>query len=282
MNCHIIANDGTITLHYDNKPYVVQPTHPLYQKIVTAIKGRKFKVAAKLAENTHIKQAVQKISKSVTIEDGAVLFKGQPVGGVVVERILTFVRKGLPYKPLVRFLENLQLNPSSRSVQELYMFLEHGNMPITDDGCFIGYKAITQDWKDKHTGTFDNNVGKTCEVIRNTVCDDFRVGCAQGLHIGSYKYANEFACGDDRIVLVKVNPADAVSVPEDAQFQKLRAWKYKVVAEVAREAPPLEEETFGDITPNDAVEPQEALQTFADSDVGCDECGEEDCDGYCC
>jgi len=270
MNCHLIANDGTITLHYDNKPYVVQTTHPLYNKIVTAIKGRKYKVAAKLADNTGVKEAVQKISKNISIENGEVLFKGQAVGGVVVDRILKFVRNGLPYKPLVRFLENLQMNPSSRAVQELYTFLEHGHMPITEDGCFIGYKAITNDWKDKHTHTVDNRVGKTPEVPRNAVDDDFRIGCSTGLHIGSYEYANGFAGGDDRIVLVKVNPADAVCVPEDANFQKLRAWKYKVVAEVARQSPPLAEETFGDITPNE--EPVEALDE--DEEEFCTDCGE--------
>jgi hypothetical protein len=148
-------------------------------------------------------------------------------------------------------------------------------MPITDDGCFIGYKAITNDWKDKHSRTFDNRVGKTPTVPRNTVDDDFRNGCSHGLHIGSYKYANEFARGDDRIVLVKVNPADAVSVPEDCEFQKLRAWRYKVIAEVDRTAPPLESETFGEVTPND-----ECTQC-GESDCVCYEtegCDEEDCD----
>ena len=274
MNSSMITNDGTIVLVHDNKAYTISNSHANYHKIITAIKGRKFKVAARLAENEAVKRTIQKLSKSIAVDDGQVLFRGTPVGGIVVERILKFVREGLPYKPLVRFLENLQANPSSRSVQELYTFLEHGHMPITDDGCFIGYKAVTNDWKDKHTGTFDNRVGKTCEVLRNTVDDDFRVGCSKGLHIGSYEYANSFACGDDRIVLVKVNPADAVCVPEDCNFQKLRAWKYKVVAEVPRQSPPLDGETFGDVTPNEeTVEPVDFRF--------CSDCGDSE-DECCC
>lgn len=282
MNSSLISHDGTITFTHECRAFTVPTTHPNYHKILTAIKGRKFKAAQRLAESTGVKNAIQKLTKRVTVDNGQVLFNGQPVGGVVVDRILKFIREGLPYKPLVRFLENIQENPSSRSVQELYKFLEHGNMPITEDGCFIGYKAITNDWKDKHSRTFDNRVGKTPTVPRNTVDDDFRNGCSRGLHIGSYKYANEFARGDDRIVLVKVNPADAVSVPEDCEFQKLRAWRYKVVAEVPRESPPLEQETFGDIDVasecNSDDEATDGCESFC-GDCGiegpCD-CGEED------
>lgn len=252
MNSSIITNDGTIVFTHKGKAHTVNPTHTNYAKILTAIKGRKFVVAARLSESTGVKEAVQRLSNRIVVDGGQVLFDGTPVGGVVVDRILKFVREGLPYKPLVRFLENLQLNPSARSVQELYKFLEHKHMPITDDGCFIGYKAIRNNWTDKHTGRFDNRVGKTPEMLRNTVSDDFEQGCAQGLHIGSYEYANGFAGGDDRIILVKVNPADCVSVPKDSNFQKLRAWRYTVVEEVARTAPPLEAETFGEVTPNDA------------------------------
>ncbi len=251
MNSSIIASDGTITFTHKNRMFTVANTHTNYHKILTAIKGRKFNVAQRLAESQGVKNSVQKLSKRIVVDGGQVLFDGQPVGGIVVERILKFVREGLPYKPLVKFLENLQLNPSSRSVQELYTFLEHRHMPITDDGCFIGYKAITNDWKDKHTRTIDNHVGKSPEMPRNRVDDNFENGCSDGLHIGSYEYANSFASGDDRMVLVKVNPADAVSVPKDANFQKLRAWKYRVMAEVDRTAPPLDGETFGNVTPND-------------------------------
>lgn len=247
MNSFIISNDGTIVFTHNGRSHTIGNTHPQYSKILTALKGRKYVVAAKLVD---MKESIQKLSKKIVVKDGQVLFNGNVVGGVVVERILKFVREGLPYKPLVRFLENLQANPSSRAVQELYKFLEHKHMPITEDGCFIGYKAITNDWKDKYTHSVDNRVGQTPELPRNSVVDDFRVGCAAGLHIGSYEYACGFATGNDRIVLVKVNPADAVCVPEDSGWQKLRAWKYKVMEEVERTAPPLEEETFGDVSPD--------------------------------
>ena len=273
MNGYMITNDGTINFVHDGKSYSVASTHTNYQKVLTAIRGRKYRVAVKLATSEGVQKAIQKLSSKVTVKDGQVLFEGQPVGGVVVERILRFVRAGLPHKPLVRFLERLQQNPSNRSVQELYKFLEHENMPLTDDGCFIGYKAIRNDWTDKHTGTFSNKIGSTPSVPRNTVCDDFNVGCGVGLHVGSYAYANGFAGDGDRIVLVKVDPADAVSVPSDSNYQKLRVWRYRVMEEVARDAAPLAGETFGDV----AAEPVEAVQDddFEDEIVEAE--ADEDC-----
>ena len=62
----------------------------------------------------------------------------------VVGRILDFMREGLPYKPLTRFVEKLMENPSRRAVNELYAFLEHKNMPLTPDGNFLAYKGVRE------------------------------------------------------------------------------------------------------------------------------------------
>jgi hypothetical protein len=129
-------------------------------------------------------------------------------------------------------------------------------------------------------------VGQTVEVPRNTVDDDFRIGCSKGLHIGTYEYANSFAGPSDRIVLVKVNPADAVSVPLEENCTKLRAWRYKVIEEVARRSPPLSSETFGDIPDDNQNECYTCGQTSCDGycdgeDRPCEYCGSEYCYGSC-
>ncbi len=74
------------------------------------------------------------------IENGVVLHNGVPVHNVIADRIVTFLDAGLPFEPLVKFLENLLLNPSARAVAEGYEFLENKNLPVTDDGHFIAYK----------------------------------------------------------------------------------------------------------------------------------------------
>lgn len=274
MNSSMIV-DGTIFFTHGTDRHVVDKSHVNYAKILTAIKGRKFGVASRLAANTGVTQAVQKLSDRITVNGGEIRFDDEVIHNVVTERILAFVREGLPYKPLARFLERLQANPSRRSINELYKFLEHKNMPITDDGCFIAYKAIRNNWTDKHTGTKDNHVGKTPEEPRNTVDDDFTHGCSNGLHAGSYEYAMSFASGDDRVVLVKIDPADVVSVPSDCSFQKLRACRYRVMEEIPRDSKPLTDETY---QVEASSEPLAVIND--DDDDDCWDCGEvgDDCE----
>jgi hypothetical protein len=140
--------------------------------------------------------------------------------------------EGVMYKRLIRFLDKLMQNPSRRAVSELYRFLEHKNMPITPEGDFIAYKGVNSNFTDRHTGKFDNSVGQTLEMSRNTVCDDANIGCSEGFHAGSYEYANGYASGGGHLLAVQIDPSDVVSVPHDCDCQKLRTAKYKVVGVV--------------------------------------------------
>ena len=56
--------------------------------------------------------------------------------------------------------------------------------------------------------------------------------CSHGLHIGSFDYAEGWSGCDGKLLLVEFDPQDAVSVPTDCSFQKLRVAKYKVVADL--------------------------------------------------
>ena len=97
---------------------------------------------------------------------------------------------------------------------------------------------------DKYTGnSFRNNVGDTCEMNRRQVSDDCGQGCAAGLHVGTFDYANEWAGNGGVVVLVKFSPADIVSVPTDCDHKKMRVSQYEVVS-VAREQ--LEEVVYED------------------------------------
>jgi hypothetical protein len=63
---------------------------------------------------------------------------------------------------------------------------------------------------------------------RGKVDDDFRRGCSFGFHVGTREYATSWG---PRTMLVKVDPADVVSVPSDCECQKLRTSRYTVVCE---------------------------------------------------
>jgi hypothetical protein len=120
-----------------------------------------------------------------------------------------------------------------QSQKELYDFLEHEHLPITEDGHFLAYKAVRSDFKDKYRGVFDNSVGKVCQMQRAKVDDDRSRGCSDGLHAGALNYVASYGNLDagDKIVIVKINPKDVVSVPSDCNHEKLRTCRYEVVGE---------------------------------------------------
>jgi hypothetical protein len=64
------------------------------------------------------------------------------------------------------------------------------------------------------------------------------------LHIGSYDYANSWAGDGGKLLLVEFDPQDAVSVPDDSSFQKLRVAKYKVVADITDTRKELEKAVY--------------------------------------
>lgn len=207
--------------------------HPNYKTLLDAIKTGDEK---KFVAHVDIPKAIAKKSGGlVEVVNGQVCYKGEVVHNVVANRILEFMNVGLPFQPLVNFLGNLLENPSRRSVEQLYTFLENKNLPITDDGCFLGYKAVRHDWKDKHSGKITNTPGTVVKVARSSVDDDFRNQCSYGLHVGGIEYVRSFGGGDDRFLIVKVNPKHAVAVPTDHQCQKLRVEEYLVVKEVSKD-----------------------------------------------
>jgi len=229
--------DGNLTVILKNKAHQVIPDHTNYKLILEALPTA---TEDELLELVDIEKAIATFSQGqVSIVNGKVMFEGEEVHGSISKRIIEFMSKGLPFQPLVNFLENLMKNPSMQSQQELYDFLEHENLPVTEDGCFLAYKAVNSDFKDKWRGTFDNKVGQVCEMRRAKVDDNRKVGCSQGLHAGALNYVANYGNVDagDNIVIVKINPEDVVSVPSDCNCEKLRTCKYEVVGLYQGELP---------------------------------------------
>jgi hypothetical protein len=223
--------DGNLTLVLNNRTYQVLPDHINYKMILEALPTA---TADELLEIVDVEKAVATFSDGlVEIKNGQVTYEGEVVHGSISKRILEFMSKGLPFQPLVNFLNNLMDNPSMQSQKELYDFLEHEHLPITSDGCFLAYKAVRNDYKDKYRGVFDNSVGNVCKMTRSKVDDDRGRGCSNGLHAGALNYVAGYGSVEqgDRIVIVKINPKDVVSVPSDCNCEKLRTCEYLVVGE---------------------------------------------------
>ena len=229
MSVPFMFVDGNLTVVLKNKSHQVLPDHLNYKMIMEALPTAS---EDELLGMVDVETAVASFSDGrVTVENGVVKFDGDEVHGSISKRILEFMKNGLPFEPLVQFLHNVMENPSMQSQRELYDFLEHENLPITEDGYFLAYKAVRSDFKDKYRGVFDNSVGQVCEMVRAKVDDNREVGCSQGLHAGALSYVASYGSVDsgDKIVIVKINPKDVVSVPKDCDCQKLRTCRYEVV-----------------------------------------------------
>ena len=223
--------DGNLTLVLNNKSYQVLPDHINYRMILDILPTASSEELLKVVD---IEKAVATFSDGlVEIKNGQVTYEGEVVHGSISKRILEFMSKGLPFQPLVNFLNNLMENPSMQSQKELYDFLEHENLAITSDGHFLAYKAVRSDFKDKYRGIFDNSIGNVVTMQRAKVDDNRARGCSDGLHAGALNYVASYGSVEngDRIVIVKINPRDVVSVPSDCNCEKLRTCRYEVVAE---------------------------------------------------
>ena len=247
--------DGNLTLILDNRAHQILPDHINYKLIMDNLSTAS---ESELLELVDIQTAVASFSHGkVEVKNGKVFYEGDEVHGAISKRILEFMSKGLPFEPLVNFLNNLMDNPSMQSQKELYDFLEHQYLPVTEDGCFLAYKAVRSDYLDKYAGKFRNKVGDVCEMTRAKVDDNRGVGCSQGLHAGALNYVAGYGSleAGDKIVIVKINPKDVVSVPNDCNCEKLRTCRYEVVGEYQGELlKPLYKSDFSEDNYHDDVD----------------------------
>ena len=225
-----ILNEGeNLTVVINGKPLMWDKSNPAFPEACKALKEDDWEKLESLAD---LEKAVENFfyeDGNIKVADGVVYYKDESVHNHTVDIILNFMRKGLKYQPLVKFLDKLMQNPSRRAVNELYSFLEHKQMPITPNGNFLAYKGVRDDYTDWYSGKFANNVGTVLEMPRNGVCDDAEQGCSYGFHAGTYEYAQNYGSGG-HLLMVEINPADVVSVPNDCECQKLRTCKYEVKA----------------------------------------------------
>jgi hypothetical protein len=230
MSFPFLIQGNNIVVVIDNKPHTINKTHITYQKVLDAIKAGDWETVRDVIEP---KKVVIEYGKgNVEVQGDKLFWKGKEFHNALSNRMIGMLQEGLPVEPLVLFMENLMKNPSKRSVTELYGFLEKNNLPITSDGHFLAYKKVRKDFKDIHSGTMDNSVGKVVEMERNEVDDDQNRTCSTGLHFCSQNYLNHFGGSDSRTVIVKINPADVVSIPTDYDNSKGRACKYEVIGEL--------------------------------------------------
>ena len=276
-----IFNENSVTIFWDGKPYTIRKDHANYHNVEQAIIDGRYD---DLEEHLDIARAVENfVEGEIEVKDEIVYYKGHRLHGVVVDKLLAMLRAGMKDSaPLTNFITRLQANPSANSVNELYSFMSYKALANTPEGKVYGYKGVQSDYWSS-TGNADtivvqgetnerhqilNAVGATIEVARRCVDDNKDNHCSFGLHVGSYDYANGWAGESGRLLLVEFDPQDAVSVPTDCDFQKLRVSKYKVISDITDTRKELNTPVY------EANKP-----IYGSNDDGC--CEDEECDYDC-
>lgn len=234
---HILNGNGTISIMIDGAMKPIDTAHKNYPQIKEALIAKDWDAIPDLVNLTkEVEAAIQTnetVAGTVRIVDGEVLYNGAAIHNTLTDRIVAMAKEGFDIAHMVKFLENLMLNPSYRAVNELYGFLEAGSIPISENGTFLAYKKITRDFKDIYTGKINNSIGQTISMPRNMVNEDSNQTCSAGLHVCSYDYLPSFGtAGGDRVVICEINPRDVVSIPSDYNNTKMRCCEYTVIGEV--------------------------------------------------
>lgn len=263
-----LITNRSITISFDGDTKTVMKESPNYDKLLLALREERWDdIPGLLTPET----AVSHMSHGdMRVENGQVFVKAADgdfaVPSGLNTTILFYIENSLPFEPLVKFAINLSQNPSYRSVQQLFTFLEKNNFTITEDGKFIAYKSVRNDFMDVHSGKYDNSIGNVVSMPRNQVNEDPEQTCSYGLHVANYDYAHSIYAGPVT-VFVEVNPKDVVAVPVDYNNAKMRVCEYKVLGLSKGE---IKDPIYRDVNPEDR---DADINDDMDVDLDDDECG---------
>jgi len=229
-----MSHSGNITADHitivssDGESGTVNTDHPKYAEALAAVREGNFNDFMLIA-NPII--AIKKYANDrIVIDAGVVLLDGNELHHHMADRMIGMIDEGHGVEPLANFIVNLFDNPSKRAVDELYGFLEISDLQITDDGHFVAYKKINEDWTDVYTGKIDNSIGAVVSMPRNMVDEDQDRTCSTGLHFCGRAYLTMYP--GERTVVVKINPRDVVAIPSDYDNHKGRTCRYEVIEEL--------------------------------------------------
>ena len=143
----MLVTEDVISLVINGKPYSVNRSSPTYGQVEAGLRDRLSD--EELVKLFTISGAVRRFSSGdFEVVGDTVQYKGEAVPKLVSDRLIHLMRDGMPYEFLKNFWTRLHNNVSLRVRNELYTFLEHKGMCITESGMVRAYKAVRNDWLD--------------------------------------------------------------------------------------------------------------------------------------
>lgn len=240
MVAYSISKDS-LSIVFNGKQFNYKNDHPDYDDLIKLFDSGKSESALESALSAIFNRANdfrEKLSEHISIKGQHLFYDDEEITGVLSKQILQFYYEKLPVANLIAFFERVMCNPDKKVAKQLFSWIEKQGLMISPDGYFYGYKAVDKDYKshfkDEKGRKVKYEIGKWTIKKREDCDADPNEACSRGLHVGSFDYAKGFRSHigtSGRLLCVKVDPADVVSVP-NYDTTKLRCCRLFVDSEV--------------------------------------------------
>lgn len=229
----IMTEDSiNITDRETGDTYTIVATHPDFEDVKDFLFEKDLDSAVAII---NVKKGLVKWSKGhLEVGYDGLTYMGMDITNSLAERILRMIREGdKGFTKFSNFMVLVMENENKKNRERLMEFVSADNVEITEDGYMIGFKSVRDDYMDKHSGKFRNQVGDEPSEPRHVIDEDDHNTCSRGLHVCSAAYLSGYHVkGKDKLMRVLVDPRDVVAVPFDYYNSKMRVCKYKVVEDI--------------------------------------------------
>lgn len=227
----IITREDTYTVESEDN-------EALYKEVLARVGANDFDGAIQLIKDAEKESGegyeVLDEENHLVMFDGELFYYGVHLISTIAKRIEKDAAEGTLDDCYIKFLVRLLRNPSAKSVEMLYDFMQANDIDILPDGRIKCFRGVTQlpdgSCVDYHSGKVPQYEGCFISMPRNFVEDNPEVACSHGLHCASAEYAKDYGV----LTEVAVDPADVVSVPYDYNFAKCRCCRFEILMAPAK------------------------------------------------
>lgn len=244
MQFNLVRREGNanITAVIDGELYPADDAHPNFDDLVqAAVDGDEEAFLALYDASIKVAEVFADLTDRVVVRNSRVWIDQNEVNDVYADTIVKFVQEEVDsaaFSALVNFLEKVYSNVDADVRENLSRWLKAEDFTILPNGNILGYRGLNSDYTSVHAGPgivngervnghLDNSVGNVVEIDNDLVEVNPSIGCAPGLHVGTYAYAQGWARG--AVVSVEVDPRHVRSVPYECNDSKMRVSRYKVL-----------------------------------------------------
>ena len=237
---HLILPNSIVITSTEGMPISIDSSHPNYEEVKTLLTTK----TGTYDQITDLMQPMKEFRRVLSTSN----FYENADGDICIDidsyqfvlplelqmEVVRVNRANGNLVPLEAFVTRLASNPDKDVHRQLYGFISACGLTLTEDGHFLAYKKVRDDYLDIYTGTMDNSPGKTLSMPRFAVEKNPNRTCSAGLHFAAWGYLQHYgASSGTRVVILKIDPADVISIPSDYNNMKGRACKYTVIKEIA-------------------------------------------------